>query len=76
MRSATILKRLSNYLTIYDIERLKLNLVLKDTILICYTIVDICKNYNSTQENEDKVCALLSELCRNHFNAVDSKTLK
>lgn len=76
MGNATIFKKLKKYLSDYDIERLKLNLVLKGSIVMCYCIVDICKNYNSTQENEDEVSRLLSLLCENHFKKIDSKTLK
>lgn len=76
MGNATIFKKLKKYLSEYDITRLKLNLVLKGSVVMCYTIVDICKNYNSTQENENDVAILLAMLCQNHFKTIDSKTLK
>lgn len=76
MGNATLFKKLKKYLPEYDIERLKLNLVLKGSIVMCYCIVDICTNYNGTQEEENEVSRLLSLLCQNHFKTIDSKTLK
>lgn len=75
MGNATILKKLSKYLALYDVERLKLNLVLKGSIIMCLAITDIVKNYNSTQENENEVAHLLSNLCSNHFKAPEQKKI-
>lgn len=76
MKSETILKQLSVYLPAYDIERLRLNLVLKGSIVMCLAISDIAKKYTGTQNDEKEVSRLLSTLCKNHFRTIDSKTLK
>ena len=68
MRSETILKELSSYLSKQDIERLRMNMVLKGSIVICLAIADISKHYNPPQEEERIVSDLLSKLCKNHFN--------
>lgn len=69
MKSETILKELSKYLTRHDVERLRMNLVLKGSIVMCLAIADISKHYNPPQEEERIVSDLLSKLCKNHFNA-------
>lgn len=75
MKSETILKQLSIYLSAHDVERLRLNLVLKGSIIMCLAISDITKKYTGTQNNEKEVSRLLSALCKNHFRNKDSSTL-
>ena len=70
MKTKQILKELEGYLSRQLIYELKSFLVLKGKIIICLTVADIIKTYNSTQENEDIVCQLLSLLLRNHFNSI------
>lgn len=69
MKSETILKKLSSYLSRHDVERLRMNLVLKRSIVICLAIADISKHYNPGEEEERIVSDLLSQLCKNHFNS-------
>lgn len=70
MHTKTILKKLSNYLEPVDVERLKLNMALPGSIIMCLCVSDIAKNYNSTQEKEEEVAQLLSALCSKHFKTV------
>lgn len=69
MKSETILKHLLFYLSPHDVERLRMNLVLKGSIVMCLAIADITKHYRCSQEDEKKVSELLSKLCKNHFNS-------
>lgn len=73
MKSETILKQLGPYLSSHDVERLRLNLVLKGSIVMCYAIYDITKNIRCSQEDENIISELLSRLCHNHFKTIDSK---
>lgn len=42
----------------------------KGGILLCKRIGEIITDYNSTQENENRVCELLEALCRKHFKRI------
>jgi hypothetical protein len=67
-RAEGIFQRL-NQLGVSDqnIMELKLHMAVHRSIIICMTVNDIILNYKSTQENEDEVCELLSELMKFHF---------
>lgn len=71
MSTKTILKRLAEHLEPVDVERLRLNLALPGSIVMCLAVSDIVKNFNSTQEKEDEVARLLSALCSKHFKTVN-----
>lgn len=70
MHTKTILNKLSEYLEPVDVERLRLNMALPGSIVMCLCVSDIAKNYNSTQEKEEEVARLLSALCNKHFKIV------
>lgn len=67
MESETILSQLSFYFSPNDIERLRLNLALKGSVVMCLAIADITKHYRCSEEDEKRVSDLLSKLCHNHF---------
>jgi len=69
MSTNEIFRRLSNYLNPVDIERIKLNMALKGSIVICLAIADITKGYSLNEENEKEVSRLLSMICKRHFNS-------
>lgn len=68
MKTATILKELREFLSPVQVGKLEiLTSSTKGSIIITLAISDIVKGYNSTRENEEKVCKLLEALCKNHF---------
>jgi hypothetical protein len=69
MSTKQLFEKLSKYLSPVDVERIKINMALKGSIVMCLAIADICKSYNSTQENEKEVSRLLSMICKRHFNS-------
>lgn len=70
MNAEDILTSLSCYLPSAQVEELRLNHAIKDSrdIILCMTINDILRSYNSTEENEHAVSELLSNLCKIHFS--------
>jgi len=50
------------------INQIKILYNVKGCIIICCVINDIIVNYNSTNENNNKVTTLLNKLCKNYFN--------
>jgi hypothetical protein len=68
MNRRTIFKRLEQYLSVYHISLLKINMGVPGSVTMCHSVQTIVHEYNSTQKNEDEVCELLSKLCKIHFS--------
>jgi len=61
MTRSTIIKKLSVYLDEFTIS--KLQMVSQDkSLVLVMTVADICRDYNSTEENEKVVSELLVKL--------------
>ena len=69
MRTKQIIKKLAEHLEPFDVERLKLNMALPGSVVMCLCVADIVKSYNSTPEKEEEVARLLSALCNKHLKA-------
>lgn len=67
MTRRQVLKELQHFIPEVQVIELSLYRDSNKSIGICMTISEIIKSYNSTQENEDKVSALLAQLCKLHF---------
>jgi hypothetical protein len=75
MKNKKILKKLAKYLPKSDIETLEIDISWKNDLIICRTISDICHDFQSNVEIEDKVTKLLTELCTNHFSKKKTKSI-
>lgn len=61
MTRNTIIKKLALYLEPITISKLEIVANKKDLVLVM-TVSDICREYNSTEENEKEVSELLIKL--------------
>lgn len=68
MTTPKIFKELKLYLNGHQLNTLKLSYSLKPDVQICLTVSKIVMGYHGRQEDEDRVCELLTNLCKNHFN--------
>lgn len=71
METEEIFEALSKYIKPVLVEQLKLAYVLNASpgaLVMCITVAEIMKYYNSSVEDEMRVSALLSLLCKNHFS--------
>lgn len=75
MKTKQLLKELEAYLLKVQVVELSLAMAITGSIGFCLTVAEIVKTYNSTQENEDKVCDLLAALAKKHFSKVSSNSL-
>ena len=64
-----ILKELGHY--IGEQRRIELSMYadLPGNVTICLHVAEIIKEYKSTQEDEDRVCELLSDFLKIHFRS-------
>ena len=68
MRTAKILKELEKYLTEFQVGQLRLSNAIGPSVQLCLAVSEIVYRYNGKQEDEDRICYLLTNLCKNHFN--------
>lgn len=74
MTKIQIFKELEEYLDVFQVSELQIVSGAKCDLVMCMTIADICRVYNSTKENEETVTDLLVKLCKIHFNGKGSYT--
>ena len=68
MTEKQILNELNGFLSPYLLRNLESVLAIDSFIQYCLVVTLIVKQYNSTEENEDRVCFLLEELAKKQFN--------
>ncbi|HLI94248.1 MAG TPA: hypothetical protein VKU83_11580 [Puia sp.] len=68
MKSATIFKKLREYLKPEHVGRLELMHSLAPELAMVLTMADVIREYNSTEEDEKEVSLLLEHLAKNHFS--------
>ena len=62
------LKDLDKYLHPVNTIELKISMAVPGSLVFCFVIARIAKDYKSTQEIEDIVTEHLEALCRIHFS--------
>jgi hypothetical protein len=62
------LKLLGNFLPSVSVIELEMYRNSPGQVGICITVARIIHEYNSSQDNEDRVCELLSIVLKSHFN--------
>lgn len=70
MHSERILSALTTYLSLAQVEELRLDHSLQNTdsdLILCMTVSDIVKKDKSTGVKRQKLLSLLSDLCSVHF---------
>ena len=70
MKKKKLLQVLKTYLSDYHYSLIRLGLTIEGDITFCSSVTDIIKEYNSTEDNEAQVSAILSQLCKEHFKNV------
>lgn len=68
MKKENLIDQLRKYLHPVTIAEIEIQTAIPRSIGICSTIHRIVEEYNSSQANEDRVCELLSDICRIHFS--------
>lgn len=62
------INELSLYVGLQFSGEVSLHMATPGSIAICLTVAKIVKEFNSTQNREDRVCELLAFLLGKHFN--------
>ena len=67
MTKKKILKELRGYLSRLQVGQIEMIVSIPRSPVFFLIVADTMREYNSTQENEDKVCDLLCDLARLYF---------